>query len=352
MLGQAFKYSYINAKVRTIYSKRLRKRDWAILRDAADKNSFVQYLSTTYYGAYLAEILKGPEKGLHFLERQIYRALFADYEKVIRALKPPEGQVFYGLFSRFEAENLKTLIRAKKTGLPKREVLHLLYPVETLSKINWHRLWKAGSLAEAIDLLSDTPFGTSVAHALPQFEAHGRLFPIEMAMEIASYRQIWEAVSALSSKKDRQMARMLIGGLVDALNIYHVARLRFIYILSTEETLNFTYPGGYILNLKRLHDISRATDMKSLVSYLPKPLKAILEGTDSLSQMRMVLQDWLLKRIKGVFLTLPLHLGVEIAWVIYREMEIEAILRIFETKGRKVKAGQVRLVPETLIQEE
>ncbi len=352
MLGQAFKYSYINAKVRTIYSKRLRKRDWAILRDAADKNSFVQYLSTTYYGPYLAEILKGPEKGIHFLGRQIYQALFADYEKVIRALKPPEGQVFYGLFSRFEAENLKILLRAKKTGIPKRDIPHLLYPVETLSKMDWQRLWKAGSLTEAIDLLSDTSFGTPVAHALPQFEAHGRLFPIEMAIEIASYRQIWEAVSAISTKKDRQMARMLIGDLVDALNIYHIARLRFIYALSTEETLNFTYPGGYILNLKRLHDISRATDIKSLVSFLPQPLKAILEGTESLSKMRMVLQDWLLKRIKGVFLTLPFHLGVEIAWVIYREMEIEAILRIFEAKGRRVKARQVRFVSETLTQEE
>ncbi len=351
MLGQAFKYSYINAKVRTIYSDRLKNRDWTILKDSANENAFVQYLSTTYYGPYLAEILKGAQKGLHFLERQIYQALFTDYQKIIRALKPPEGQVFYGLFSRFEAENLKTLLRTKKTGLSKKDVIHLLYPVETLSKMDWQELWKAGSLSEAINLLSDTSFGTSVAHALPQFEAHGRLFPIEMAIEIASYRQIWEAVSALSSKKDRQMARMLIGELVDTLNIYHIARLRFIYALSTEETLNFTYPGGYILNLKRLHDISRATDMKSLVSSLPSPLRAILEGTDSLSQMRMVLQDWLLKRIKGVFLTLPFHLGVEIAWVIYREMEIEAILRIFETMGRKMKTRQVKLVPETLMQE-
>jgi len=351
LLGQAFKYSYINAKVRTIYSKRLRKRDWAILRDAADKNSFVQFLSTTYYVAYLAEILKDPGKGLYFLERQIYRALFTDYEKIIRALKPPEGQVFYGLFSRFETENLKTLLRAKKEGIPRRDLLHLLYPVETLSKIDWQKLWKAKSLTEAFDILSDTPFGTPVAHALPQFEAHGRLFPIEMAIEIASYRLIWEAVSALPSKKDRKMARMLIGQLVDALNIYHIARLRFIYALSTEEALNFTYPGGYLLNLKRLHNISRATDIKSLVSSMPQPLRAILEGTDSLSQMRTFLQDWLLKRIKGVFLSLPFHLGVEIAWVIYREMEIEAILRIFETKGRKAKTRQVKLVPETLMQE-
>ncbi len=352
MLGLAFKYSYLNAKVRTIYSQRLKESDWRVLSHFGDQVSFVQYLKTTYYSRWINTIFQDAKRGSETFERQIYSSLFNDYLKIARNLKPAPKRLLMSMLSRYEAENIKTLLRAKKGGLSQKAVWHLLYPVESFSRINWEELWKSKDVKETMEKLLDTCFGPALAHALPQFEAQARLFPVEMALEIQSYRCILDALLAISCKKDRQMAKNLIGAFVDTKNVCHVARLRFLYRLSTEESLNYTYPGGLMLNLKRLHNVCRATSLQEFIDSLPVQLKEELHETQDLLGLKISMEQWLLKRLKKAFLGLPFHIGVEIAWLFYKELEIEAVIRLFGTKGTKHRIEIQKLIPKALLKEE
>ncbi len=345
MLGLAFKYSYLNAKVRTIYSQRLKEPDWRVLSRCPDVPALIQYLKTTYYGNWTGYITDR-------FERQIYSALFNDYLKISRNLKPGPRKFLLSMLSRFEAENIKILLRAKKSNLPVKTVEHLLYPVETFSTIDWEKIWHIQDVKDAVKSLLKTCFGPALTHALPQFEAQGRLFPIEMAIEIQSYRCILENLSAIPCRRDKQMARTLIGALVDSKNVYHAARLRFLYGLSTEESLNYTYPGGAILNLKGLHAICRATNLRDFINSLPISMRKDILTTEDLLTLKINTEQWLIKRLKRAFLGLPFHIGVEIAWLLYRELEIEAIIRLLETKGKRHSMMMEKFIPKALLREE
>jgi V/A-type H+-transporting ATPase subunit C len=345
LLGAAIRYSYLNAKTRTMHSKRLRPSDWHILEAAKDREGFLHYLATTSYGPWVAKVLEQRQQGQELFERGIFGALFDDYRKIERAIRDKGSkELILGLFSRFEAENLKIVFRAIFTGQKKAVVSHLLYPVEPVSRLPWDRLWQQQDVREAVKVLEKTPFGPMLEHALSQFEAQGRLFPLEMAMDIASFRRIARAMEAVSGRQDRKRAAEILGSYIDVLNICHVARLRFIYGLSPEEALNYSFPGGRELNLWGLHDIARARDLSGLVHALPASFRVVLEEEKGgLASLKLKLEDWLIRRLRKAFLGSPFHLGVQVAHLLEKEIEIRSLVSLFQAKvqGAPVQAGDI-----------
>ncbi len=345
MLGSAIKYSYLNARTRTMHSKRLRPSDWHILEAAKDRDGFLHYLATTSYAPWVNRILEHKEQSEELFERIIFGALFDDYRKILRGLKNRASrELILSLFSRFEAENLKIVLRAIFTGRKKINVAHLLYPVGPLSRLPWEKLWQQKNIKEAVKVLEKTPFGPLLEHALPQFEAQGRLFPLEMALDIACFRRLVQALQGVGGRTDRKRAGEIIGSYIDALNICHIARLRFIYRLSPEEALNYSYPGGRDLNLRILHDLARAQDLASLVKALPVSFRMVLQDSPGgLLPMRLRLDEWLLGRFRKAFLGSPFHLGVEVAHLMEKEIEIRSLVSLYQIKvqGSSMQAGEV-----------
>ncbi|RUM91480.1 MAG: hypothetical protein DSZ23_01500 [Thermodesulfatator sp.] len=340
MLGAAIKYSYLNAKTRTMHSKRLRPSDWHILETARDRESFLHYLATTSYGPWITEILEQKEQGDELFERRIFAALFDDYRKILRSLRDSSArELVLALFSRFEAENLKIVLRAIFTGMSQSAVSHLLYPVERISRIPWQELWKQKNIRSAVKVLERTPFGQMLGNAVSQFEVQGRLFPLEMAIDLACFRRIASAANAIGSRTDRARVREILGSYIDVLNICHVARLRFIYGLSPEEALNYSYSGGN-MDLRTLHDIARAKDLPSMAKVLPAPFRAIVQGaSEEMSMLRLKLENWLVRRLRKAFLGMPFHLGVQVAHLLEKELEIRGIISLFQARVH-APAGQ------------
>jgi V/A-type H+-transporting ATPase subunit C len=185
----------------------------------------LQYLSTTSYGRFVSETT-GAFPSRKIVERILYRSLVEDYSIIVRALRGHrERAVILALFSRFEGQNLKILMRAMFSGRTRREVEHLLYPLGRISRIPWEELWGTGSIEEVMGPLSRTVFGPALHYAFPQFSAQGRLFPLEMAIDQASFRQVSERVGVLP-RSDRRAAVRVAGSFTDLLNVSWIIRLR------------------------------------------------------------------------------------------------------------------------------
>ncbi len=333
MLGAAIRYSYLNAKTRTMHSMRLRPSDWHILETTKDRDAFLHYLATTSYAPWITEILEQKEQGDEVFERKIFGALFNDYRKILGALRDASSrELILALFSRFEGENLKILLRALFSGLGKAGAAHLLYPVERLSRLPWERLWQQKNVRDAVKLLEKTAFGPMLNHALSQFEAQGRLFPLEMAIDIACFRRIDAAAGAIGSRTDRSRVRDVLGSYVDMLNICHIARLRFVYGLSPEEALNYSYSGGN-MDLRTLHAIARASDLSAMAKVLPRPFGGVVQGiAGDLTSLRLKLEEWLIGRLRRAFLGSPFHLGVQVAHLLEKELEIRGLISLYQAR--------------------
>ncbi len=155
---------------------------------------------------------------------------------------------------------------------------------------------------------------------------------------------------------------------MDVVNICHVARIRFVYGLSAEEALNYSYPGGS-LTIKGLHALARARDLQALIKLLPLGMRLAAEGAEDIPGLRMALEDWLLRRMRRAtpkalnvdispwllrrmrraFLGYPFHLGVQVAHLLEKEIEVRSLVRLFQAKATQYQRPQAELVPGILL---
>ena len=334
MILAAAKYAYPNAKVRALRSRRLSPQDRHFLLEAKDLSSLLVYLATTSYGPVVLGIGdRVPNIG--GLERQLARFLMEDYAKVVRSLRGKrEQELVLALFSRFESENLKLLLRALFSGLGKQSVSYLLYPLGSLSTLPWDRLWTCSNPAEAAELLIPTPFGRALKHAIPQFEAQGRLFPLEMALDLSCFQRLKQAISGLRSRSDRKAAKEILGPYVDVLNILWVIRLKIHYGLSPEEIVNYSLPGGELLGLSQLHRLARAEDISSFLLQIPLSIQKEVREVHEWGDFRLHLDKWFLRLLARFFRGPPFHIGIEIAFLLEKEWELKTLVTLIEAKAR------------------
>lgn len=352
MILAAARYAFPNARVRGLRGRRLSERDMHFLVQAQDLAALLEYLSTTSYG----EVLPPLEHGMRIpaaLERSLARPLLQDYARVFRALGGRRQRaVVKALFSRYEAENLKLLLRARRRGLSRRDVSHLEYLLGQLSTLAWEALWSADGVREIAEVLGRSPFGRALRHALPEFEAGERLFTLEMALEIAALQQLEEVEADLPRGADRRHVRHVLGPYVDALNCLWVSRLKVHYGLSPEEVVNYSLPGGEWLTLPRLHHLARAEDLEQFLERVPPAFRKATQGLATWSDLRPRLEAWLAGRLSRVFVGPPFHLGVELAYLLEKEVELSRLVSLIQAKSLGLSPGDTvarmeRRLPES-----
>ena len=341
MLLAAARYGYANAKVRALRSRKLTEQDRHFLLAAKDLSSCLSYLTTTSYSS----CLPAPEKTLSelpALERQLAQPLLDHYAKVVHSLRgAKERELILALFRRFEAENLKIVLRALFANLNRDAVSHLLYPLGRLSDLNWETLWSCKSVHELLEHLRPGVFGLSLQHALPQFEAQGRLFPLEMALDFSCFRILRQAISALGRRYDRAVTEKILGLYIDILNISWVIRLKKDYGLRPEEIINYTLPEGSLISLDCLNHLARAEEFAVFVNHLPPAFRDELSTIRDWGKLAQRLETYFLKALARIFSGQPFHIGTAVAYLLEKEIELANLITLLQAKARNLSVTEI-----------
>lgn len=334
-------YGYPNAKIRALRSRRLTEQDRHFLLAAKDLASCLFYLATSSYAPCLPVLEKGTPE-LAFLERQLARPLMDHYAKVVRSLPgAKERELILALFSRFEAENLKLILRSLFADLSRERVCHLLYPLGPLSDLDWDLFWSCRSIPELITRLRANIFGRSLQHALAQFEAQGRLFPLEMALDFSCFRILRQAAAALTRRYDLAVTENILTSYIDHLNISWVIRLKVEYGLAAEEIVNYTLPGGKLISLDCLNRLSRVEGLADFIAQLPVVFQAELSALRDWGGIRPALEAYLLKVLARIFAGQPFHLGIGVAYLLEKELELANLITLLQAKARNLSVAEI-----------
>ncbi len=341
MLFAAARYGYPNAKVRALRSRKLTEQDHHFLLAAKDLPNCLSYLATTSYRTCLPDPDKThPE--LPILERQLSRPLLDHYAKIIRSFRRiKERDVILALFRRFEGENLKIILRALFANLSRDAVCHLLYPLGRLSDLDWDTLWSCKSISELLEQLRPSIFGKLLQHALPQFEAQGRLFPLEMTIDLSCFRMLHQAISALGSRYDHVVAEKILRSYIDILNISWVVRLKKDYGLSSEEIVNYTLPSGKLISLTTLNHLARAEDIEVFINHLPMPYQHELSTIRDWEKVAQRLETYFLRTLTRVFLGQPFHIGIPVAYLLEKEIELANLISLLQAKAKNLSVEEI-----------
>jgi V/A-type H+/Na+-transporting ATPase subunit C len=325
LIGRVFQYSFAQAKTRTMKGNLLSAEDWHYLAGMKGLDEILRYLSGTRYAAALSG-LSGAMRDSRLVTLALYENLFGDYAKLIRTVPARGAKLLRSLLLRYDAENLKVLLRGVWQDVSPVKTRSLLYPLDSMTRLPLEDLLalRREQVTKAADLLKPTLFHAPFLLAMPQFKAQGNLFPLEIAVDRSALDHIVESMKAIGIFAQKE-AKELTGELIDWVNLTWLVRFRHVYGLSPEETINYTVRGGYRLGIRELGAIARTTDLSTFVAAAPEPYRAVLGEADGWRAIPILFQRWFIGELTKSFQRDPFQIGLEVSYLLLKEMEVKSL---------------------------
>lgn len=321
MIAGVFRYSFVQARARTMKGTLLSPEDWHYLLKMRSVEDILRYLRGTHYIGPLSN-LSGP--GSEGVSLALHDDLFKDYGTLLKAVPAKSARILKSFLLRYAAENLKTILRGIWKEKPSSEITPLLYRTGALCRLPVEELLQVRRITEAVDLLKKTTFHISLLHALPQFQAQGRLFPLEIAVDTAAVEHIRSSFNRLRGI-DRKNTRTLVGKWIDLVNLSWLVRFRHFYDLSSEEAINYILPGGLRLGVRDLGPVARANDLAAFLAALPDPYRKVLTRTEQWARVHSLLDGWLVRELYRTFSQDPFQVQLPLSYLLLKEMEVKAL---------------------------
>jgi V/A-type H+/Na+-transporting ATPase subunit C len=335
-------YAGVHARVRAMYSTMLTQPELAGLIKAADYNALINLLKRTTYGPYLMRVSDSdltPRRAAY----QIKGKLADDYNTVIRTAPAYTRPLLITFYRYFEVENLKAVLRGTLTHASWDRIRYVLFSIGSLSVIPAQAMVETQNVADAIKLLRGSPYYETLSHAMERYTAEQSLFPLEVALDLNHWRELWKRVNELPNL-DRDQAKHIIGSMIDISNLMWAIRYRVYYHLSEEELINYTLPFGNRVRDADIRAIAGEGNIAEVVMRvatriypdIPVPEDITREPREWLSELEVQLQKYIYYLCKRVFIGYPFHIGIPLAYLILRKMEIQDLTVLIEAKASQI----------------
>jgi V/A-type H+-transporting ATPase subunit C len=342
--GSVSRYSAVHARVRAMYSTMIPPGIWAELCEAADFTALVGVLKETVYGPYLADVEEedlAPRRAVYQLNGHLADA----FVTVIRLAPSHARHLLSQYYRLFEVDNLKAILRGAVTGASWDQIRYTLFPLGSFTVLPAQAMVEAGSLGEAVERLRGTPYYDTLAHAMGRYAAEQSLFPLEVALDLDYWREVWRDVNRLPAA-DRVQGLRVVGSLVDLNNLMWAIRYRVYHHLSEEEIVNYTLPFGYRVQDEDLRAIAAGADITQVVvSIYPGLADAdalLQEPRSGLPELELRLQRYVVEECRAAFIGYPFHVGVLLAYLLLNKLEIQDLTVLIEAKSLQVSADRFR----------
>ncbi len=341
-----YKYSYSVARARGMRRHLLTDKQLATIIDARDLEGSLDILNNTAYGPMLAET---STKGFGEMEQALNKDLIGMLMKIHRLLPNKVNEVFYWYLVKYEATNLKTILRGVFAKAPKDEIVNNLLPISlTIKKSVYEDLAGMSNVEEIVSFLDSTIFGHSLTKALPEYEKSGLLLPLETALDRFVYENLWKKASKFKGM-DVEFLKKAIGVEIDILNLKVLIRSKAEEI-KPEETSKYLIPKGYALSMKKLAPLNKLEEVDTIVNAMEntaysKPLEDGIEKykkTRELSAVERALDSYYSSLAFELQQDQPQAMGPIWRYTIDKKTEIRNLILILKLKMENFTPEEIK----------
>ncbi len=338
-------YGYTNARLRGMRARLLKREALERLLLAGDLHHAIQELTQTEYAPDLeAALIHG--RSAHEVDDALRMNLVRTYQKVLGFLGEEALDICGTLLGRWDAFNLKTILRGKHVHLDAKEIREGLLPVGALGQSELEALAGLADIREVVALAGTwgLPQAPAMRRGLVRYQETGELADLELALD--RYYAQW-AMQRLSKRKaNYQRARKVLGMQVDVLNlviVFRAARENLPY----DQSVDYFLEGGAEIKLDRYQRLAAMSDVDQILDDLRGTQygKTVDEAalryleTTSLASFERALEDYLTRKVLALGSSDPLGIGIPIAYLWAKQNEVTN-LRII------VKSLSVGIPPE------
>ena len=338
----AWKYKRLTPKV--IVSK-LRLIDPAKLVDMSTKSldAISSILTETAYQPDILN-LSSPLDSLS-LEHALISNFMRTYDEIADYSQREIRSLLLALMMKFEANIVKSMLRAKEANMSVDEALAYIIPVGRLSKADCRKkLEKSRSVKDMAEAFSDMEYGYVLKKALGENLEIRPLRRLESALDKYVYDGIWKAAAKLRGL-DGKIARTVLGIEIDFLNVKVILRCKAMGI-SDQQIRRYLVPSSEVFAERDFENAMKAGDVKEIIENLLTTAKLAMardhqytlnsllkeyENTHSFSCLGLLVDQGLLKAsLRMVKRYTPFfNIGSVLAFLNLKWFEIRNLRAIF-----------------------
>lgn len=239
------RYSYINAKIRSMKADILTSDQWDALIGARDMFAAIRILDATSY----AELVQDFGETTSPLE--VERVLQTEFSNVLVEIEndiPTSTQTLMTWITRkFQKEVVKSILRLFTTHSDRSTAERLFVPIEPFSTNLLFTLLELKDLQTLASHIPDQFFQLLIQDKIPQYEETGDLLVIEQALDASVLENLQREVQ-LQDGEDRESTLNIVGTEIDRINLMITLRTHFLGT-STDEAVKLLIDAPYRLPL-------------------------------------------------------------------------------------------------------
>ncbi len=329
------RYSLVNARVRARLSTLLPAEVVKRLTESAGVEEFYRGLSGTIY----EDLFSNPEISIdpRIAEKLLLEKEIAWNIELISDLKDEVRELVSHFLEKYEIENIKNVLRIRVAAGVEGNYQYIP-DINLPNSIPYADLIEASTMEDALLLLEGTPYISPALEALGDYREKKTLFPVETALEIDYYRRLRDKVDKLD-RRDRKIARRLIGIEIDQKNIDWLIRLKFYYDIPAADLLDYNIPGGSSLDSSKLIKVFKSNSAEELLSaalgqYFGKA-SGLFSGEaekGKLYILEIILWNYLVGEAKKALGGFPFTVGTILAYLILKRAEVRNLITILNGK--------------------
>ncbi|HUW86364.1 MAG TPA: V-type ATPase subunit [Methanoregula sp.] len=341
-------YDYINARIKGMKSRLLDPSVFESLLLKPDVDSIIAELENTPYKEEI-ERATVQYSGIKCIEVALRNDFTKAFRKIFGFMKGGESETYITiLLSRWDIQNIKTILRGKNIHIPSSEIIECLVPAGQLDDTTLVELIKQPDVKAVIDLLATwgIEYSKPLTRNFKEYSEKRDISILEYAINKFYYEN---AINKLSEDSyDDRLILDMISTEIDVTNIKNVLKMIRDKI-EIEQAETFLIKGGITLDIEKLLSMLRSGTLEGAMKFLDvTPYKFLSElhedafKREKISDFEKELERYLIKRGISRFLGDPLSIAVAVGYVWAKYNEITNIRIIARCKTADITEKEIR----------
>jgi len=331
-------YASTNAKVRTIRSTLLNRRQYQQLAGSRDTHEFHGLLQQFNIGA--------GSGGQPVTERGIEHLILQDEITRLRAVmkgsKFPVRPLLLLYIERFDLLMIKRLMRRIHSGEEST-----VQPFHDTRYVYPEGAFNAEGLNQLAKALDSTGYGAILSDGLDAYRETSSLFRIEVALDRDLFTRTGELGKSLD-RKNRQLLGRLLGLETDLINLSWVNRYHLFYKLTPAEIGDLLLPGGSRFSPELLRRAAAEQTPSALLEELLKKrgsgVRISVPEEQSMSGMALV-EEFIYRALRdgarAAFMAFPFTLGATLGYIYLLKIQTRNLITL-------LNASYYELAPDAM----
>lgn len=321
-------YSYTSARVKAKKSKLLKEEDYnKMLMMSVPEIS--HYISDAGYSKEMAD-LGNRYEGLSLVEYATYANMAKAFRSILNSSTGALSRMVNAYLTKWDFENLKTIMRGKKYGLPIEEIREDLVPAGNLSMDDLDKMLSLTTIEDILAAFSKKIHIVVPDDVISSYKTNGILGSIEDVLVKEYYKNLLASIS--SSDRPTQIFRTYIKTCIDLKNVETVLKFKADGIIG-DVVVEYWIPGGTEVDERVMSQLAAAQDIQAAVNEMQQ-LRMYSEIKDSLSQDSTILDvvgvinKYRVELANKVGHMYPLSVIPVVDYMIHKENEVRNIRMI------------------------